>query len=166
MAPPRTSIDLARIRNERFLLRVIAALGGVGSLTFLAQLPSSSFNAGTIPGALITFAMFGGYAWLDRVNTRTVTAGWVRWMATTVEISVPLMFMVPTALVDPLLALHDAPAALWVMAIFVSVLRLTPALTAYAGALAYAAGIVHGPDLAATSVTSLPRETRKGRGVR
>jgi N6-L-threonylcarbamoyladenine synthase len=40
------------------------------------------------------------------------------------------------------------------------------AMIAYAGALAYAAGIVHGPDLAATSVTSLPRETRKGRGVR
>lgn len=132
------SIDLARIRNERFLLRVIAGLGGVGSLTFLGQLPSPSFNAGTIPGALITFAMFAGYAWLDRLNTRTVTAGWVRWLATTVEISVPLMFMVPTALVDPLLALHDAPAALWVMAIFVSVLRLTPALTAYAGALACA----------------------------
>ena len=40
------------------------------------------------------------------------------------------------------------------------------AMIAYAGALAHAAGVVHGPDLAATSVTSLPRETRKGRGVR
>ena len=40
------------------------------------------------------------------------------------------------------------------------------AMIAYAGALAYAAGVRHGWDLAATSQTSLPRATRKGGGVR
>jgi len=40
------------------------------------------------------------------------------------------------------------------------------AMIAYAGALAFAAGVSHGWDLAATSRTSLPRATRKGGGVR
>ena len=40
------------------------------------------------------------------------------------------------------------------------------AMIAYAGALAFGAGVVHGPDLAATSRTSLPRATRKGGGTR
>lgn len=40
------------------------------------------------------------------------------------------------------------------------------AMIAYAGALAYGAGVRHGWDLAATSQTSLPRATRKGGGVR
>ena len=40
------------------------------------------------------------------------------------------------------------------------------AMIAYAGALAYGAGVRHGWDLAATSRTALPRATRKGGGTR
>jgi N6-L-threonylcarbamoyladenine synthase len=40
------------------------------------------------------------------------------------------------------------------------------AMIAYAGALAHGAGVSHGWDLLATSATSLPRATRKGRGTR
>ncbi|MBL0197059.1 MAG: tRNA (adenosine(37)-N6)-threonylcarbamoyltransferase complex transferase subunit TsaD [Myxococcales bacterium] len=40
------------------------------------------------------------------------------------------------------------------------------AMIAYAGALAHRAGVSHGWDLLATSATSLPRATRKGRGTR
>lgn len=131
-------IEEARRRHERWVHGFLAALGLIAAVNLGWSALLGDPNPASAPLAALLGAWGLTYAALARrgLPARRVTL-W-RWLSTSFEVSLPLLVMVINAQISAKQALMDTPAALWVITILLSVLRLTPALPMWAGVLAAA----------------------------
>lgn len=138
MSAHATWLEIARREHERWLFGFLAVLGGTMCLDLCIEVLWSTPEPTSLPLALVTGTGSLCYAWLASRGTPTSGATAVRFVATSIEVSLPLLIMVMDTRISARHALLDTPAALWVVTILASVLRFVPWLPLWAGVLASA----------------------------
>ncbi|MCB9778634.1 MAG: adenylate/guanylate cyclase domain-containing protein [Alphaproteobacteria bacterium] len=136
MSPPSpTPFQAARQANERWVAAFFVASSLLFAMLGLRRLLAGEQIVGLaiLGAAAFTFAVYA-HGFVDAGRRPPSMAALV--FRTTTEALVPTVFVLIQGRQDATVALQNAPVILWVIPMFISVLRLQPRLSLVAGGLA------------------------------
>lgn len=136
-ASVRAAIDASRQKHERYIIAVALLTALLGVLAIVWRIATvESASASGVRALVFTLGVGAYYGWVALFRSHAPPTRLQRWVRTTIEVSAPFGVILLDASVSPEFAISSGANYVIPLAIAVSVLRVDPALSVFAGVLA------------------------------